>query len=281
MRVAEEKLVIFDYSGTLSLEAPRFARSENLLEAFSASGLAALGVATPEVFWGRIVGPTWTEGSTTTIGYKRILAERIESLGHATRATIAEMAEAASRFVDLYLAHSPIDPLWRPLLERLAGNPAAAVLIATDHYAEATEAIIHCLRSWNIPAQKAQQGADPFPPFPFLIANSADIGFWKEDRRFWEVLKLQLRPETIRSLLFIDDFGFNEEAGDCYGRRVRVAARQAKTLAILREAFHAEMEVITFFLDAEARDRQEALTGQIAETVRRIDLFLESTPCFP
>jgi len=155
-----EKLVIFDYSGTLSLEAPRFARPGNLLSALAESGLAKLGVATPEAFWGEIVGPTWTLGSTTAIGYKRVMAQRIEALGLAPGVVGAEIAAASSRFVDLYLAHSRIDPLWRPMLENLAGNPGACVVIATDHYAEATETIIHNLHSWNIPAGNGRR-----PPF--------------------------------------------------------------------------------------------------------------------
>src|SRR5450759_4059502 len=120
-----EKLVIFDYSGTLSLKAPRFARPENLLSALAESGLARLGVATPETFWGEIVAPTWTGGSTTAIGYKRVMAQRIEALGLAPGVAGAEIAATSSRFVDLYLAHSRIDPLWRPMLENLTGNPGA------------------------------------------------------------------------------------------------------------------------------------------------------------
>jgi len=168
-----EKLVIFDYSGTLSLEAPRFARPVNLLSALAESGLAKLGVATLEAFWGEIVGPTWTRGSTTTTGYKRVMAERIEALGLAPDVAGAEIAEASSRFVDFYLDHSRIDPRWRPMLETLAGNPGACVVIATDHYAEATETIIHNLNSWNIPARKAGEEAEP--RFPLFIANKRPV----------------------------------------------------------------------------------------------------------
>jgi hypothetical protein len=270
-----EKLVIFDYSGTLSLEAPRFARPANLLSALAESGLAKLGVATPEAFWGEIVGPTWTGGSTTAIGYKRVMAQRIEALGLAPGVAGAEIAATSSRFVDLYLAHSRIDPLWRPLLETLAGNPRACVVIATDHYAEATETIIHNLHSWNIPARKGRR-----PPFgqlsPFFIANSADIGFWKADRRFWETVKLQLAITAIRSVLIIDDFGFNEEQGDSYGERAKVEARQKETTAFLQEIFQTSLAVIPFFLKSGERDREEAGAQRIAETVRQIDRFLNS-----
>jgi len=283
-----EKLVIFDYSGTLSLEAPHFARPGNLLSALAESGLSKLGVATLEAFWGEIVGPTWTEGSTTEIGYKRVMAQRIEALGLAPGVAGPEIAAASSRLVDLYLDHSRIDPLWRPILENLAGNPDVYVIIATDHYAEATETIIHNLHSWNIPARKAGEGTEPrLPagngrrpllgqPFPLFIANSANIGFWKADRRFWETVQLRLAITAIRSVLIIDDFGFNEEQGDSYGERAKVEARQKETATSLQEIFQTSLTVIPFFLKTGERDRKEAGAQRIAETVRRIHRFLNS-----
>lgn len=270
-------LVIFDYSGTLSLEAPRFGRPANLVRALAESGLFSLGVTTPEIFWEKIVGPTWIEGSTTAIGYKRVMAERIEALGLAPGATGAEITAAASRFVDRYLDHSRIDPHWRPLLEKLTGYPGAAVVIATDHYAEATETIIRYLHSWDIPVQKTKEGAGENRWLSlFSVANSADIGFWKADRRFWEVLKSRFSLETVRSVLIIDDFGFNEEQGDSYGERARVEARQKETAASLQEIFQTSLTVIPFFLKSGERDRKEAGAQRIAETVRQIDRFLNS-----
>jgi phosphoglycolate phosphatase-like HAD superfamily hydrolase len=270
---AEKMLVIFDYSGTLSLEAPRFGRPANLVRALAESGLFSLGVTTPEIFWEEIVGPTWIQGSTTAIGYKRVMAERIEALGLAPGATGAEITAAASRFVDRYLDHSRIDPHWRPLLEKLTGYPGAAVVIATDHYAEATETIIRYLHSWDIPARKAGEEAEPRLS-PFFIANSADIGFWKADRRFWEVLKSRFSPETVRSVLIIDDFGSNEDQGDSYGEWARIEARQEKTFAVLGEIFQAGVEVIPFFL--KGRERKDSPSLRIAETGRRIGRFLSS-----
>ena len=268
-----EKLVIFDYSGTLSLEAPRFADPASLLAALAESGLAKLGVSTPEAFWREMVVPTWVEGSTTVIGYKRILAERIEALNLAPGVAGAEIAAAASRFGDLYFAHSRIDPLWCSMLENLAGNPGVRVVIATDHYAEATKTIIDHLNDWNIPA--GQKG-EKRELSPFFIANSADIGFWKADRRFWETVRLQLAITTIRSVLLIDDFGFNEEKGDRYGERARVEARQKETAASIQEIFQAPLAVIPFFLKSGERDQAEAGAQRIAEAVCQIDHFLNS-----
>jgi hypothetical protein len=274
-----EKLVIFDYSGTLSLEAPQFGRPESLLHALAESGLAALGVATPKMFWEEIVGPTWVAGSTTAIGYKRVLTERIGALTLATGATDAGSAAAASRFVDFYLDHSRIDSHWRPILENLSAHPGVALVIATDHYAEATEIIINNINSWNIPARKTGEKGGTTPDSsvknrevsPFFVANSADIGFWKADRRFWEVLKSRLPLEMVRSALIIDDFGFNEEQGDRYGERSRVADRQEKTLAVLEELFHAA-QAIPFLLKGGERGGAPAL--RIVETGKRISEFL-------
>jgi hypothetical protein len=272
---AEKMLVIFDYSGTLSLEAPRFGRPANLVRALAESGLFSLGVTTPEIFWEDIVGPTWIEGSTTAIGYKRVMAERIAALDLAPGATGAEITAAASRFVDRYLDHSRIDPHWRPLLEKLTGYPGAAVVIATDHYAEATETIIRYLHSWDISARKAKEGAGENRRLSlFSVANSADIGFWKADRRFWEVLKSRFSLETVRSVLIIDDFGFNEDQGDSYGEWARIEARQEKTFTVLGEVFQAGVEVIPFFL--KDREREDAPALRIAETGGRIGQFLNS-----
>lgn len=271
------KLVIFDYSGTLSLDAPRFARQANLLSALAESGLARLGVVTPELFWDEIVDPTWAEGSTTAIGYKQVIAKRIRELGLAFGAAGAEIAAASSRFVDRYLDHSRIDPRWRPVLEKLTRDPLTSVIIATDHYAEATEAIIHNLDSWNIPARmvgategRSSEGA----VLSLHVANSADIGFWKADRRFWETLKSLLPLETIRSVLMIDDFGFNEERRDRYGVQARIEARQKETAASIQAIFQTSPVVLPFLLAKGERNHDEDSARRIAEAVHKIERFI-------
>jgi len=274
-----EKMVIFDYSGTLSLEAPRFGRPENLVRALEESGLAALGVATPESFWENIVNPTWVEGSTTAIGYTRIMAERIAALRRAPAAPLSEMEAAASRFVAAYFAASRIDPHWRPVLARLSQHPAALAVIATDLYAEATGKITGYLDSWGISSRKFGQGEESpsLPASGFFVANSADLGIWKADRRFWEILRSCLPLAAVRRILLIDDFGVNEEAGDSYGARAKVLARQEKTIANLRETFRAVVGVAPFYLPGEDRQSEEAGARLIAETAVLIDEFLEGT----
>ena len=277
--ISPGKMVIFDYSGVLSLEAPRFGRPENLARALEKSGLAALGVSTPEIFWGNIVNPTWIEGSTTAIGYTRVMAERIAALGLASDAPISEIEAVASCFVAAYLASSRIDPHWRPSLSRLSEHPDAVTVVATDHYAEATGKITGYLNSWGIPGRKIERGEESpsLPASGFFVANSADLGVWKADRRFWEILKTRLPFSAVRRILLIDDFGVNEEAGDSYGMRAKVLARQEKTIANLKETFQAVVEVVPFYLPKAVRESDDAGAGLIAETAALIDEFLERT----
>jgi hypothetical protein len=274
-----EKLVIIDYCGTLSLEAPRFGRSEILVHALEGSGLAALGVSTPEIFWGNIVNPTWIDGSTTSVGYAQVIAGRIATLDLAPDTQINGIEAAASRFVAMYLASSWIDPHWRPILARLSEQPAAIAVIATDHYAEVTGKLINDLKSWGIPTLKIGKGEEPptSSATRFFIANSADLGVWKKDRRFWEILKSQLPLAAVRRVLLIDDFGFNEESGDIYSGQAKVLARQEKTIANLEETFHAVVEVAPFYLPEEKRAWECEETGArlIAKTAARIEAFLE------
>jgi hypothetical protein len=109
----------------------------------------------------------------------------------------------------------------------------------------------------------------------FFIANSADLGVWKESRRFWEILRSQLPPTPVRRILLIDDFGFNEAPGDSYGERTKVAARREKTVANLGETFQAVVEVAPFDLPGEDWGCEEAGARLIEETATRIDAFLE------
>ncbi|MBW6485318.1 MAG: hypothetical protein K0B01_04110 [Syntrophobacterales bacterium] len=294
-------LVIFDYSGTLSSEAPDFGRPENLASALAASGLAAFGVTDANIFWEKIIFPTWAEGSRTTIGYARVIADRIASLHLSHRApgaknevSCSSVEEAAQRFVTMYLDHSRMDLLWRPLLENLYADRNTAVVIATDHYAEATGAIIRYLRKWGITATKAESNAASQPEskqmvtaaargretFPgksekearfssFIVANSADLGFWKAERRFWELLAAQLSGR-FRSVLIVDDFGFNEADANGYGKLALVRDRRLKTKAVLRDVFQTSASTISFFLKNDEGSRKGDRTRKIRAAIRRI-----------
>ena len=214
--MSPEKFIIFDYSGTLSLEAPRFGRSENLVRVLEESGLAALGVSTPEVFWGEIVNPTWIEGSTTAIGYTRVMADRIAALRLAPDAPKSEIEAATSRFVAMYLAcFTDRSSLAACSRTAWANSPPSSRSSPRITMRKQRGKSSDYLNSWGIPARKA--GTDAPPPFSpasnFFVANSADLGVWKADRRFWEILKSRLPLAAVRRILLIDDFGFNEEVG--------------------------------------------------------------------
>lgn len=276
MTERSDKWVIIDYCGTLSLAAPRFGRPESLAHALERSGLAALGVCTPEIFWEQIVDPTWVEASTTSIGYAKAIAGRIASLGIAPDVPTAEIAAAALRFVDIYLAASRIDPHWRPVLTGLSGDPAAVAVVATDHYAEATGMIIGYLDAWGIPARKIGKDREspPDPPAGFLVANSADLGVRKEDRRFWEILKSRLPSAPARRILLIDDFGFNEAPGDSYGEHTKVMTRREKIMANLDQTFRATVEVVPFDLPGPQWGSEAAGAALIEKTAAVIGAFL-------
>ncbi len=187
------KGIIFDYSGTLSLGAVQFGESRQLSEALRTAGLADLGVTTPAVFWDQIVNPTWEEGSTSAVGYKEVMARRlVEVFGHEPSA----VRGAVSHFVDAYFAASGIEPVWWPLLKTLAADPSTKTIIASDHYAEATDLIRGYLAGIGISAVSAKDVGRQTRGGPFVIATSADIGFHKSTQRFWETVKGVIAPAT-------------------------------------------------------------------------------------
>jgi len=242
-----EKLVIFDYSGTLSLDAVRFGEDDNLTEELHRSGLAGLGIADPETFWREIVNPAWEKGSTTSIGYREVIFRRIKEV-FSPAVSDKEIHLSAARFVDSYLGHSIVDGRWRFILQKLNGEASAVTVIATDHYAEATGYIVGFLKKMGAGAisLKDVPGATVSPAF--VIANSADIGMHKVDPGFWELVGTILKLDAIQSILIIDDFGFNEEAGDSYADRRKVEDRKCKTIDLLKRAFNVPVYAIPFVL---------------------------------
>ena len=225
-RMGAKHLVIFGYSGTLSLESVLFAEPERLEKELKLSGLHGLGVASPDVFWNKIVDFTWERGSTTGIGYKRLLTERVAALqSEIYDPALGEaIAAAAGCFVDRYLEASRIHEAWHPLLRRIAVDAGMSIVVATDHYAEATREIVGHLKTIGIKARAALEAGSA----AFLVANSADLGVPKTDRRFWETVRTAPTLSEVRCVLLIDDFGFNEQAWDSYGARRKVEDREVK-----------------------------------------------------
>lgn len=258
-----DKLIIFDYSGTLTLEMPLFAQPGNLMRHLKSSGLFDLGVDNTALFW-EIINATWMEGSTTGLGYKKVMQARILELFPATaRSRKQQAAKAISDFVDAYFSHAGIDRHWQPLLEKLSGNKSVTVIIATDHYAEASATIIKNLAAWNIkavPVLKAGGGN-------YIVANSADLGAHKSDLQFWEIVR-EVLPFVYRRVLLIDDFGQNEQAGDIYGTAAKINERREKTTRILQSVFTAEVQDFSFIAQG------NSLSLLIAETSAIIDQFV-------
>lgn len=266
-------LVVFDFSGTLSLEAPAFGRPDHLPAVLRESGLADLGIESAGVFWNEVVNPTWAEGSTTPIGYRGIMARRIrERCDVRLGDRVGDRIDAAvSRFVAAYLGQSRIDRRWQALLSALTVHPDVQVLVATDHYAEATECILNNLRDWRLPAVAIRNVPTPLPsPPPILVANSADLGAPKAARAFWDEVRRCLSGE-VAQVAVVDDFGFNEQTGDSYAAREKVAERMARTASLLEEVFPSPVKILPFMIDPAApAGVQEAAIRDVDEQIRAL-----------
>ncbi|HOL58988.1 MAG TPA: hypothetical protein PLT64_03865 [Syntrophales bacterium] len=229
-------LVVLDYSGTLSLGMCRFANPENLIKALQTSGIANYGIDTPEQFWARIVNPTWREGATGRVGYIRLI---IRALGEEKDTRLSRAAEA---FVRLYMDASVLDDKWVAVLRWLVEQEGVVTLVATDHYAEATAAIVRELELKGIPAASLSSYHEKGGGC-VLVANSSDLGYLKEERDYWLKVRWQINRPFARMVL-VDDFGGAEEKGDAYGEKA--LERREKTVAAIVEAFGFEPKVLTY-----------------------------------
>ncbi len=268
-----DKLILFDYSGTLSLQAVLFGQEDSLRLALEQSGLARLGV-TPARFWEEIVNPTWEEGSTTKVGYRRIMLRCLSEgttfqKAGAEPASLPDLEGAVADFVDSYLAASRMEEAWHLLLRDLPNQRGLCTVIATDHYAEATPAILRYLADWDIPALAAKEAFDTAQPAALIVANSADLVAHKDSPSFWQPLKSGLGLHELKDILLVDDFGYNEQAGDAYGERKRVQQREDKTAQLLREVFSVEPRIFRFFLE-----RGKGGQGY-ANLMRRVALLMD------
>lgn len=272
-----DKMIIFDYSGTLSLQAVLFGRQASLQAALERSGLSRFGV-TPSLFWSEIVNPTWEEGSTTRTGYKQVMWKRLTERAifpcrETASASSAGLKKAIEDFVDAYLDSSRMEESWRPILRDLSARRDVCTVIATDHYAEATDAIRQFLSQWDIPALPAEKAFGSRRSTGLVVANSADLGVHKDAPSFWQTLKSGLKLENLRDILLIDDFGYNEQEGDAYGERQRVERRKEQTARLLRDVFSANLHIFPFFLERKTDPR--ACETLLLQAAMVIDRFLE------
>lgn len=269
-------MIVLDYSGTLSLGAVQFGRTESLIEALKRSGLWDLGVSSPEIFWDEIVNPTWQEGSTTGVTYKHLLAKRLRQIREispsAPEASTASIEHSAANFVDRYFERSSIAPEWADVLHTLVALPEGVVVIATDHYAEATGHIAAQLRRFDLDGLPALQ-ATGSPLDKVLIANSADFGCHKSSLEFWEKFREAAALDELSQIVIIDDFGFNEQTGDSYAGREKVTARMNDTIALLKDVFKAQIHVFPFFLHHNPAETSSEAHQEYQDLIRKAERF--------
>jgi len=271
------KLIIFDYSGTLSLESTLFGRPDYLMKQLKESGLMDLGVTSPSIFWEQIVNPTWVEGSTTQAGYKKVMEDRISAILYQNMSIVScvKISDAASLFVDTYLSNSRIEGGWQPVLDKFNRHPSVRAIIATDHYAEATDYILQFLKELHIQAVPARVAMSTTGSTSVIVANSAELGFHKDDLRFWEILRNGLNLDEVRHVLLIDDFGYNEQKGNSYSSPEKVEQRKRDTVRLLQEVFSAEVQAIPFMI--EDNERGKDFSDLVTHTSAMIDRYL-ATP---
>ncbi len=245
-------LFLLDFSGTLSLESVLFSQKGNLYQAFSDSGLSDLGLDNNNnnnnnnnIFWKEIVNPTWFEGSTTTIGYKKLLSSKLQELGYANE---AKADSSASKFVDLYLKASIISKMWNPILNILKNKSNCTTIIITDHYAELTSSLINHMELFG--CSTVSITSERIRNYRFLISNSADIGFQKKTKTFWTYIHQKLFPNSYDLIFLIDDFGFNEVSQDDYSKKEKVHNRQELYCKLITNLFQAPIQCFPFFLSS-------------------------------
>jgi hypothetical protein len=271
------KLIIFDYSGTLSLKSTLFGQPDYLMKHLEESSLMGVGVTSPKIFWEQIVNPTWVEGSTTQVGYKKMIEDRINAILYQNMSSVARLriSDAASSFVDSYLSHSRIDGRWQPVLDKLNRHPSIRTVIATDHYAEATVYILQFLEELHIQAAAARAAMASPGSTAISVANSADLGFHKDNLRFWEILKNGLNMGGVRHILLIDDFGCNEQKGNSYSAPKKVEKRKLATARLLQDVFSAEVQSIPFIIEDYTNEKD--ISDLIAKTSAIIDRYLAAS----
>jgi hypothetical protein len=272
-------LVFIDYSGTLCFDSVRFGTPGVLMKELISSGLHGLGVRDTDFFWERIIHPVWAEGSTTGAGYGALMERQLkETLPMPVPKD--DLRRAVMSFTGRYFGSFRVDPKWKSSLCSLRNNPATSVVVVTDHYAEATKAVIESFRTLGLEARalgtRPPKGPEGAGRTPFLVANSADLGWIKADRRFWELLRASVPCYRNCATLLVDDFGFNEAGGSDYGTWPRVLERRFQTVALVEDVFGSPPRVVTFFADRTTGYRGDgsgspALVRSLGEVIRDVE----------
>ena len=269
-------LIIFDFSGTLSIKTSWFGRKKSLINAFKASGLWDLGLRSVKMFWEKIISPTWYEGATTQIGYQTLLSNKILELGLMKKDQIDESTQL---FTEFYLNQSNIEKLWIPILKKLYNHPFVTLLVVTDHYAEITNHISNqfkrigftttslCISSLN--NKQEIEGS-------ILIANSADMGCLKRSSVYWNQVKTVFSPKIFNQIIIIDDFGFNEAQEDKYSDMNKIFKRMVSTLEGIQTLSFREIYCIPFFLHSTSSRNKQKIIDEFSSLVNTISNFLKA-----
>jgi hypothetical protein len=265
-------LVIFDFSGTLSIEAVLFGRDENLCREFKLSGLWQIGLQSSEIFWSDVIAPTWQQGATTPIGYAALLTTRLASICDQPETVIARCAAA---FADRYFTGSCIHLAWVSLLRELVEHPDTLVLIATDHYADATGHILNQLKRLDIPGASFSQTAHEWHGDTIVIANSADVGTLKATAEFWHRVKDRLALETLSSIVLVDDFGWNESSDDRYAAAEKITTRKQATEDVLSVVFGCPVRTVPFLLQHKYSAQENTLMREFQASVNNIETSIK------
>lgn len=275
------KMVVFDYSGTLSLDAALFGKTDHLIQELKRSGLWQLGLNSLEIFWREILNPTWQEGSTSAKSYKQLMMERVAQFLDAQDDKISEntIKSCVSKFVDGYLDHSQIAPEWKPLLSQFLASSDIIVVVATDHYLEVTEHIFNQLKGLGIDSISALKVKGVLHDHhKVFIANSADFGCRKSNREFWKKLKETLQIQTLSHLVLLDDFVSNERKGDRYVDQKEITTRMNNIIELLSTVFVARIEVFPFILRHNSASKQDAYRELINTASQFVTKILAEAP---
>lgn len=264
--------------------AVRFGEPERLKKSLQESGLWSLGVDSLTFFWEEIVNPTWQEGSTTQIGYRELIVQSLnKKLGASNvidpnslpnlqpdvdsdhsaklqsgRSQPSQLQNSATAFTEHYFSASTFDLGWQPLLSQLVHDPDCWLLIATDHYAEATEHICHQLRRFGFTGRslldaRATSSAS-VDSSTVWVANSADLGGLKSTPQFWMMVRANLLPAKLDRIVLIDDFGSNEQGADMYAQNEKVKQRMTQTNQVIGEQFGVEPTIVHFDLSGQSNN---------------------------
>ncbi len=265
-----KNLVIFDFSGTLSMGAVLFGEDENLIKELKHSGLWQIGVNSLDMFWDDVIAPTWRQGATTAIGYKKLLTARLNQIYHGLQMDIVRCAAA---FADRYFSSSRIHPAWIPLLHDLVNQPGILMIIATDHYAEATCQILKQLEESGVPGVPTSQADQKFEGDRIIVANSADLGYLKATPEFWQAVREALALDGLSKILVIDDFGSNESLQDSYAEAEKITTREQSTIQVLADVFNCPVKTFPFLLKNNNSAEPEALMSEYQEIVKKAEAF--------